>query len=145
MHNYKLLKDDNTTLLFDSCFVDEEDIQYALHHRFNILFTETSCSDVFLLISKLLDCGYTLEVIKHPQYAQGIKLDDKLYAKFIYHDINEAKKKTENEKNIVEENNSEFPYVAPTVDPKYILPVSEYVSKADEYNNSIKSKDWRCF
>ena len=25
------------------------------------------------------------------------------------------------------------------------LTSSEYVNKADEYNNSIKSKDWRCF
>lgn len=145
MHNYKLLKDDNTTLLFDSCFVDEEDIQYALHHRFNILFTETSCSDVFLLISKLLDCGYTLEVIKHPQYAQGIKLDDKLYAKFIYHDINEAKKETEKKKDIAEENNNTFNYVSPTANPNYIPPASVLISKANEYTNSIKSKDWRCF
>ena len=139
MHNFKLLKDDNTTLLFNSCFIDKEDIQYAVDHRFNILYTETSCTDTFSYISQLLDLGYTLEVIKHPQYAQGLKLNDKLYAKFIYHDINE----TENEKNVAKENNNEFSYVAPTVDPKYISTVSEYVNKADEYNNSMKSKDWR--
>lgn len=127
MHNFKLLKDDNTTLLFDSCFVDEEDIKYALYHRFNILFTETNCSDSFLLISRLLDCGYTLEVIKHSQYAQGLKIDDKLYAKFIYHNINETTK----EGNITKENNISY--------------TSEYINKSDEYNNSVKSKDWRCF
>lgn len=138
MHNFKLLKDDNTTLLFDSCFVDEEDIKYALHHRFNILFTETNCSDSFLLISRLLDCGYTLEVIKHPQYAQGLKIDDKLYAKFIYHDI-------EKEKDITEKNNNTFDYVSPTLNTNYIPPASVYVNKADKYNDSIKSKDWRCF
>lgn len=123
MHNYQLLKNDNTTLLFNSCFIDKEDIQYAVEHRFNILYTETNCTDTFLYISQLLDLGYTLEVIKHPQYAQGLKLNDKLYAKFIYHDINE----TVNKKNIAKENNNTF------------------INKAYEYNNSIKSKDWRYF
>ena len=113
MHNFQLLKDDNTTLLFNSWFIDKEDIQYAVDHRFNILYTETRCTDTFSYISQLLDLGYTLEVVKHPQYAKGVKLDDKLYAKFIYHDISE----TENEKNVAKENNSKFPYVAFTVDP----------------------------
>lgn len=101
MHNYKLLKDDNTTLLFNSCFVEEKDIQYALHHRFNILFTETSCTDTFSYISRLLDLGYTLEVVKIPQYVymngiKSLRLNDKLYAKFIYHDINKTKKDDNN-------------------------------------------------
>lgn len=100
MHNFKLLKDDNTTLLFNSCFIDKEDIQYAVDHRFNILYTETSCTNNFSYISQLLDLGYTLEVINHPQYAKGLKLNDKLYAKFIYHDINA----TENYKYITETN-----------------------------------------
>ena len=127
MHNFKLLKDDNTTLLFNSCFIDKEDIQYAVDHRFNILYTETSCTDTFSYISQLLDLGYTLEVIKHPQYAQGLKLDDKLYAKFIYHDID----KTEKRRNISKENS--------------ISSDSEYINKAEKYNNSVKIKDWRCF
>ena len=68
-----------------------------------------------------------MEVIKHPQYAQGLKLDDKLYAKFIYHDINE----TEKRRNISKENS--------------ISSDSEYINKAEKYNNSVKIKDWICF
>lgn len=84
MHDYKLMNDDNTTLLFNSCFVDDEDIEYAYKHRFNILYTETSCCDTFKLINKLMDLGYTLEVIKEPIKWQGLNLEPKLYAKFIY-------------------------------------------------------------
>ena len=102
MHNFQLLKDDNKTLLFNSCFIDKDDIQYAVDHRFNILYTETSCTNTFSYISQFLDLGYTLEVIKHPQYAQGLKLNDKLYAKFIYHDISA----TENYKYITETNDT---------------------------------------
>ena len=39
MHDYKLMKEDNTTLLFNSSFVDDEDIEYANKHSFNVLYT----------------------------------------------------------------------------------------------------------
>ena len=86
MHDYKLMKEDNTTLLFDSCFVDDEDIRYTYKHRFNILYTETSCCDTFKLIKKLMDLGYTLEVIEKEQFSfdDRIKLNPMLRAKFIH-------------------------------------------------------------
>ena len=89
MHDYKLMKNDNTTLLFNSCFVDDEDIEYAYKHRFNILYTETSCCDTFKLIKKLMDLGYTLEVIEKEQFSFDgrIKLNPILYAKFIHPDM----------------------------------------------------------
>ena len=89
MHDYKLMKEDNTTLLFNSCFVDDEDIEYANKHRFNILYTETSCCDTFKLIKKLMDLGYTLEVIEKEQFSFDgrIKLNPTLHAKFIHPDM----------------------------------------------------------
>ena len=89
MHNYKLMEEDNTTLLFNSCFVDDEDIEYAYKHRFNILYTETSCCDTFKLIKKLMDLGYTLEVIEKEQFSFDgrIKLNPMLHAKFIHPDM----------------------------------------------------------
>ena len=89
MHDYKLMKEDNTTLLFNSCFVDDEDIEYAYKHRFNILYTETSCCDTFKLIKKLMDLGYTLEVIEKEQFSFDgrIKLNPMLHAKFIHPDM----------------------------------------------------------
>ena len=86
MHDYKLMKNDNTTLLFNNCFVDDEDIEYAYKHRFNILYTETSCCDTFKLIKKLMDLGYTLEVIEKEQFSFDgrIKLNPMLHAKFIH-------------------------------------------------------------
>ena len=89
MHDYKLMKEDNTTLLFNSCFVDDEDIEYAYKHRFNILYTETSCCDTFKLIKKLMDLGYTLEVIEKEQFSFDgrIKLNPTLHAKFIHPDM----------------------------------------------------------
>lgn len=89
MHDYKLMKNDDTTLLFNSCFVDDEDIEYAYKHRFNILYTETSCCDTFKLIKKLMDLGYTLEVIEKEQFSFDgrIKLNPTLHAKFIHPDM----------------------------------------------------------
>ena len=103
MHDYKLMEDDNTTLLFNSCFVDDEDIEYAYKHRFDILYTETSACDTFKLIKKLMDLGYTLEVIEKPVTYQGLQLDPKLYAKFIHPDnsninITDIEEKDRNEK-----------------------------------------------
>lgn len=87
MHDYRLMKEDNTTLLFDTCFVDDEDIAYAYNHRFNVLYTDTRCTNTFALIKKFLDLGYTMEVIEKRQTApDGIKLDPLLYAKLVYHD-----------------------------------------------------------
>lgn len=87
MHYFNLMKDDNTTLLFTTCFVDDEDIEYAYKHRFNVLYTETRSSNTFALIKKFMDLGYTMEVIEKRQTApDGIKLDPLFYAKFIYHD-----------------------------------------------------------
>lgn len=48
MHDYKLMKNDNTTLLFNSCFVDDEDIEYAYKHRTNVLYTYIICTDTFV-------------------------------------------------------------------------------------------------
>ena len=89
MHDYKLMKEDNTTLLFNTCFVDDEDIEYAYKHRFNILYTETSCCDTFKLINRLTNLGYTLEVIEKEQFSFDgrIKLNPTLHAKFIHPDI----------------------------------------------------------
>ena len=87
MHDYKLMENDNTTLLFNSCFVDDEDIEYAYKHRFNVLYTDTRCTDTFVLIKKFLDLGYTMEIIEKKQVAPGnIELDSILYAKFIHSD-----------------------------------------------------------
>lgn len=86
MHDYKLMKNDNTTLLFNSCFVDYEDIEYAYKRRFNILYTETSCCDTFSLIKKFIDLGYTLNIIEKPMKCGNLVLDPKLYAKLIHPD-----------------------------------------------------------
>ncbi len=109
MHNYKLMKEDNTTLLFNTCFVDDEDIAYAYKHKFNVIYTDTRCTDTFALIKKFLDLGYTMEVIEKKQVALGnIELDPILYAKFIYHDNNQCElcgesiyKNTDKEKEII--------------------------------------------
>ena len=37
-HNFKLYNEE--TLLFNSCFVDDEDIEYAHKHRFNVLYKD---------------------------------------------------------------------------------------------------------
>lgn len=91
MHNYTLLKDDKSTLFWNSCFIDDEDIQYAIAHRFNVLYTETSCTDTFKLINKMLRNGYVLEIIEDPRSfisdGKEISLEPALYAKFIYRDI----------------------------------------------------------
>ena len=42
------MKNDNTTLLFNSCFVDDEDIEYAYKHRINVLYTYTICTNTFV-------------------------------------------------------------------------------------------------
>ena len=92
MHNYTLLKDDKSTLFWNSCFIDDEDIQYAITHRFNVLYTETSCTNTFKLINKMLRNGYVLEIIEDPRSfisdGKEIPLEPALYAKFIYRDIN---------------------------------------------------------
>ena len=36
-HNYSFYKEDRETLLFNSCFVDDEDIQYAYNHKFDVI------------------------------------------------------------------------------------------------------------
>ena len=86
MHDYKLMEDDNTTLLFNSCFVDDEDIEYANKHSFNVLYTETRCTDTFSLIKKFIDLGYTLNIIEKPMKCGNLVLDPKLYAKLIHPD-----------------------------------------------------------
>ena len=83
MHDYKPMKEDNTTLLFNSCFVDDEDIEYAYKHRFNILYTETCCTNTFTLIKKFTDHGYTLDIVEKPVKEGNLTLEPKLYAKFI--------------------------------------------------------------
>lgn len=85
-HNYSFYKEDRETLLFNSCFVDDEDIQYAYNHKFDVIYTETKCSNIFDIITKFIDLGYTLEIMKNPQYApDGTKLSPLLYAKFVLH------------------------------------------------------------
>ena len=88
MHDFRPGKDDKNTILFNSVFVDDDDIEYAINHKFNVLYTETRCTDTFELISKFLKRGYTLEVIEIENNVGMMKLDPKLYAKFIYHDEN---------------------------------------------------------
>lgn len=83
-YNYKFVKDSYTTLLYNSSFTDEEDINYADKHKFNVLFTETNCSNVFKIIALFLDKGYTLRVIKRKQFVDGLELEPKLEAWFIH-------------------------------------------------------------
>ena len=103
MHNYKLMEEDNTTLLFNSCFVDDEDIEYAYKHRFNILYTETSCCDTFKLIKKLMDLGYTLEVIEKEQFSFDgrIKLNPISHAKFIHPDMSNNVSKIDDKERLI--------------------------------------------
>lgn len=91
MHYYTTMKDDRNTLLWNSCFVDDEDIQYAIEHRFNVLYTATTCTDTFKLINKMLKKGYLLEIIEEENYfisdGKQIPLEPTLHAKFIYREV----------------------------------------------------------
>jgi hypothetical protein len=89
-HNFGLY--DKDTLLFNSCFVDDEDIEYAVKHKFNVRYTDTGCTDTFNLISKFIDLGYDFKIIKEPYKApDGLELEPKLIALFIYSDENKKK------------------------------------------------------
>ena len=84
MHPYKL-KDDNITLFVNSCFLDEDDFEYANKHRFNVEFTETNCGSFAEYILKFQNMGYMFELRTKPDIAPGgIKLDDKIYAYFTH-------------------------------------------------------------
>jgi len=43
LNKYKMY--DENTILFDCPYMDEEDVRYAIYHRFNIRFTETKSSN----------------------------------------------------------------------------------------------------
>ena len=87
-HNFKLY--DEETLLFNSCFVDDEDIEYAHKHRFNVLYTETRYTDTFSLINRFTKMGYKMEIVEEQHKApDGIALEPKLYAKFVLTDTEE--------------------------------------------------------
>lgn len=84
MHNYKLLED-NETLLVNTCFFDEEDVEYAFKHRFNIKYTEvrnTGFAEDIMMLQKL---GYKFNLETEPDVApDGTKLEDKIYAYFTH-------------------------------------------------------------
>lgn len=84
MHNYKLLED-NETLLVNTCFFDEEDVEYAFKHRFNIKYTEVRNTGFAKDILELQKLGYKFNLETEPDVApDGIKLPDKIYAYFIH-------------------------------------------------------------
>ena len=86
MHNYKLLED-NETLLVNNCFFDEEDAEYAFRHRFNIKYTEvrnTGFAEDTMILQNL---GYTFSLKTEPDIApDGTKLKDKIYACYVHPD-----------------------------------------------------------
>ena len=135
MHDYKLMKEDNTTLLFNSCFVDDEDIEYAYKHRFNILYTETSCCDTFKLIKKLMDLGYTLEVIEKEQFSFDgrIKLNPMLHAKFIHPD------NSHDDKNLFDSSHPDLADVIKYVKSQYDS-LNCKIKKFDELEHKAKLK-----
>jgi len=103
MHNYKLLED-NETLFVNSCFLDEDDFEYANKHRFNVEFTETGCGSFAKYILKFQNMGYRYELRTKPDIAPGgIKLDDKIYAYFTHPDnvISEEKEINNDERIII--------------------------------------------
>lgn len=86
-HEYKPCKNDTETLYFSSCFVDDEDIEFADKHRMNVLYTETRCTDTFELISKFIKRGYELEIIECKDPYPDLPIEYaaiKYYAKFIH-------------------------------------------------------------
>ena len=84
MHNYKLMKD-NETMLVNSTFLDEDDFKYVDKHRFNVKFTETSCSSFAKYILKFQNMRYQFELRTEPDIApDGTKLEDKIYAYFTH-------------------------------------------------------------
>ena len=91
MHNYLPMREDKSTVLWSTCFVDDEDIEYVVTHRFNVLYTETTCTDTFKLINKMLKKGYLLEIIEKENHfisdGKKIPLEPTLHAKFIYREV----------------------------------------------------------
>lgn len=83
-YNYKFVKDSYITLLYNSSFTDEEDINYADKHKFNVLFTETSCSNVFKIIALFLERGYSLKIVTRKQFMDGLELEPKYEALFVH-------------------------------------------------------------
>ena len=86
MHNYKLLKD-NETLLVNTCFFDEEDAEYAFKHRFNIKYTEVRNTGFAEDTMLLQNAGYKFELKTEPDVApDGTKLEDNIYAYYTHPD-----------------------------------------------------------
>ena len=83
LNKYKM--HDEETLIFDTPFIDEGDVKYALYHRFNVRFTETKCSNFVDILTYFLDKGYDFSIIKARDFApDGLELNPKLIALFTY-------------------------------------------------------------
>lgn len=86
MHTYKLLED-KETLLVNTCFLDEEDVEYAFKHRFNIKYTEVRNTGFAEDTMILQNMGYKCELKTEQDVApDGTKLPDKIYAYFTHPD-----------------------------------------------------------
>jgi len=82
LNKYKMY--DENTILFDCPYMDEEDVRYAIYHRFNIRFTETKSSNFIDILAYLLEKGYEFSVIKECNIIDGLELSPKLIALFTY-------------------------------------------------------------
>ena len=89
-HGYTPSENDKSVLVWNSLFIDEEDIEYAVKNRYSVLLTETSGTSTFELIHRMLKLGYELETLEEPHIIDGsepgvkLTLNPHLYAKFIY-------------------------------------------------------------
>lgn len=83
IHNYKIY--DENTLLSENPFIDKQDVEYAIYHRFNVRFTETRSSNFIDILTYFIDNGYDFSIIKERDFApDGLELDPKLIALFTY-------------------------------------------------------------
>ena len=130
MHNYKLLED-NETILVNTCFFDEEDVEYAVKHRFNIKYTEvrnTGFAEDIMMLQKL---WYKFNLETEPDVApDGTKLEDKIYAYFTHPEnviSDDAHNIEDDERKIITE-----------VLPPLIVPY--YIIDSSCFDNRIKCK-----
>ena len=87
MHNYTTIETDKNTVLWDQPFVDDEDIEFVVKNKFEVLYTATKSTDDILIIHKMLKNGYKMKTNEIPQYFnlnkyKKISLNPKITVRF---------------------------------------------------------------
>lgn len=126
-HDYMIIDD---TMICNTCFLSDEDIEYANHHRLNIKYKEVHCSSFADDLFKLEQLGYKFEMKSITNTSpDGLELPLKLYALFIHKD-NQTHTKSDSTKEIdTFETNLEKKCIIECMN--YLLCLSRLVSLSD--------------